>query len=73
MNNETLNTVENAFQNFDKWATYGLVFGLMDQRKITLGQIVEIAGRHGIKEWVIRMRRRDGLRRDGLRAFNRTL
>ena len=57
MNNETLNTVENAFKNFDKWATYGLVFGLMDPRKTSLSQIVEVAGRHGINEGVIRMRR----------------
>ena len=52
-----LDATEKAFENFDKWKTYGLVFGLMDKRKITLRQIVEIAGRHGINEGVLRMRR----------------
>ena len=52
-----LDAAEKAFENFDKWKTYGLVFGLMDKRKITLRQIVEIAGRHGINEGVLRMRR----------------
>lgn len=56
-----LDAAEKAFENFDKWETYGLVFGLMNRRKITLRQIVEIAGRHGIREGVIRMRREDWL------------
>tara|TARA_R110000824_G_scaffold381204_1_gene573855 strand:- start:34 stop:372 length:339 start_codon:yes stop_codon:yes gene_type:complete len=61
MNTETLQTIEQAFKSFDKWETYNLAFGLMDARKVTLTQIVEIAGRHGIKEGVIRMRREDYL------------
>ena len=57
--------VEAEFTHFDKWSTYGLLFGdggLMDRRVITLRQITEIAGRTaGIDEGVIAMRRRDFL------------
>jgi hypothetical protein len=52
--------VEEAFENFVKWATYGTAFDHMDAKHIRLTDIVEIAGRvAGISEGVIRMRRRD--------------
>ena len=47
-----------AFNNFSKWETYGIVFGLMNKRSITLKKIVEIASEYGIEESVIHDRRR---------------
>lgn len=49
--------VREAFYNFDKWDSYGLVFHLMDKRQITLKEIAEIASDHGIPKGVIYMRR----------------
>lgn len=47
-----------AFNNFSKWETYAVVFGLMNQRKLTLSKIVEIACEYGISKSVIHDRRR---------------
>ena len=50
--------VEEAFENFVKWETYGTAFDHMDAHHIRLTDIIEIAGRvAGIEEDVIRMRR----------------
>ncbi len=46
----------------NKWDVYPVVFGLMDARKITLAEIIELAATHcDIRPDVIRMRRRDHL------------
>lgn len=50
--------VIDAFNNFDKWVTYKIAFDLMDQRKITLREIINIAEKVGIKPAVIKSRRR---------------
>jgi len=55
---KTIDRVTQAFNNFEKWDTYQVVFGLMDKRKITLREIVAIAEKAGIKPTVIRSRRR---------------
>ena len=57
----TIEEVNAAFENFNKWDTYGLVFHLMDKRKITLREIIQIAKEHGIPQGVIQMRRREHL------------
>jgi len=62
MKPEVVEYVEKQFADFDKWETYGNVFSLMDARKITLRQIISIAGEYGISEEVIRMRRGDMLK-----------
>ena len=49
MNNTTRLRVVEAFENFDKWETYGTVFDLMTQRKCTLRDIQEIAAAVGWK------------------------
>jgi len=59
MKKQIENQVHEAFENFSKWETYGLVFHLMDKRKITLRKIIEIAQQYGISQGVIKMRRRD--------------
>jgi hypothetical protein len=48
----------NAFNNFNTWETYAVVFDLMNQRKLTLSKIVEIAFQYGISQSVIHDRRR---------------
>lgn len=53
--------VHQAFDKFNKWETYGRVFQLMDKRKITLRQIIQIARQYGISQGVVEMRRRDYL------------
>ena len=53
-----IDQVTNAFNNFDKWPTYQIAFGLMDKRKITLREIIVIAEKTGMKPAVIRSRRR---------------
>ena len=59
MSKQIESQVHEAFEDFSKWETYGLVFRLMDQRKITLRKIIEIAQQYGISKGVIKMRRRD--------------
>ena len=50
--------VEEAFEHFDKWETYGIAFDHMEARHIRLTDIIEIAGRvAGITEDVVIMRR----------------
>jgi len=66
---KTIDRVTQAFNNFEKWDTYQIVFGLMDKRKITLREIVAIAEKAGIKPTVIRSRRRYFLQ---LKALKRT-
>ena len=59
--------VADAFRRFDKWETYPLVFDLVDQRRITLRRVIEIAldcmDWEGVKDpaGVIRMRRQQHL------------
>ena len=51
------------FEENGKWAVYGCAFDMMDQRKITLTRICEIAEEHAqIKPGVVRMRRTDWLK-----------
>ena len=59
MKKQIENQVHEAFEDFNKWETYGLVFRLLDERKITLRKIIEIAQQYGISKGVIKMRRRD--------------
>jgi|ETNvirome_2_1000_1030626.scaffolds.fasta_scaffold30185_2 hypothetical protein len=66
MNDKTRSAIIKAFQNFDKWETYGTVFSLMTQRKARLSDIQEIAWEYiGIDPEVIAMRRRDVLTMHG--------
>ena len=69
MNNTTRLQIVAAFENFDKWTTYGIAFDLMTQRKVRLSDIQEIAEAVAqIAPDVIAMRRRDYLAlRGGLR------
>ena len=73
MNNTTRLQIVDAFENFDKWETYGTVFSLMPQRKCTLRDIQEIAAAvTGQTPGVIAMRRRDILgMAGGLKAHRR--
>ena len=64
-----IDRVTEAFDNFEKWDTYQVVFGLMDKRKITLREIIAIAEKIGMKPAVIRSRRRYFLQ---LKALKRT-
>jgi len=64
-----IDRVTEAFNNFDKWDTYQVVFNLMDKRKITLREIIAIAEKAGIKPTVLRSRRRYFLQ---LKALKRT-
>ena len=75
MNNKTRLQIVEAFENFDKWETYGTVFDLMTQRKCTLRDIQEIAAAvTGQTPGVIAMRRRDILGMSGgLEAHRREL
>ena len=82
MTDTTRQVIVAAFENFDKWASYGTVFALMTQRKATLREIQEIAAdpRHdlefgrGISPAVIAMRRRHILGMcGGLEAHRRIL
>ena len=60
MTSATRDELIRAFQSFDKWRTYGIAFGLMNQRKTTLREIKAIAEEHaGIRPDVIAMRRWD--------------
>tara|TARA_R110000868_G_scaffold406292_1_gene686564 strand:- start:13 stop:204 length:192 start_codon:yes stop_codon:yes gene_type:complete len=56
MNNT--NKIVTAFNNFDKWVTYKIAFDLLDERKTTLREIIEIAKKVGIAPSVIKYRRR---------------
>ena len=72
MTDTTREQIENAFDNFNKWQTYGVVFDLMTRRKVTLGEIKQIAQEHaGIAPSVIEMRRRDVLGQVGGLAAHR--
>ena len=62
-----IDQVTNAFNDFKKWDTYQIVFGLMDKRKITLREIIAIAEKTGMKPAVIRSRRRYFLQLKGLK------
>jgi len=56
---KSLNDLFFAFQDFKKWETYGCAFNLMDQRKVRLIDIKDVAAQRGISPEVIEMRRRD--------------
>ena len=56
---KSLNDLFFAFQDFRKWDTYGIAFKLMDQRKVRLIDIKDVAAQIGISPEVIEMRRRD--------------
>lgn len=56
---KALNDLFFAFQDFRKWDTYGIAFKLMDQRKVRLIDIKDVAAHIGISPEVIEMRRRD--------------
>ena len=55
----TRTKVIEAFQDFDKWVTYPMVFGMMDDGDITLNEIKNIAQLYaGIGAGTIKSRRR---------------
>ena len=54
---KALNDLFFAFQDFDKWKTYGIAFKLMDKRKVRLIDIKDVAAQIGISPKVIEMRR----------------
>ena len=53
--------VKTAFNNdhYDKWETYGYVFGLVDTKHITLDDVCAIATAQGIDPDTVRMRRQN--------------
>ena len=66
MKDTTRTQIIAAFENFDKWTTYGIAFDLMTQRKVRLSDIQEIAEEVAqIAPDVIAMRRRDYLAMSG--------
>jgi len=56
---KALNDLFFAFQDFEKWKTYSIAFKLMDERKVRLIDIKDVAAQVGIDSGVIAMRRRD--------------
>ena len=50
--------VKTAFNNdhYDKWETYGYVFGLVDTKHITLDDVCAIAYAQGIDPDIVKMR-----------------
>ena len=63
---ESRQTAQQAFADFaagslEKWAMYGIVFGLMDSRRLTLTAIKSIGPRYGVTAGAIQMRRIDWL------------
>jgi len=58
-NIDTINDIDRRFNQFSKWETYGAAFSAMDNGRIRLVDIINIATQYGISEPVIRMRRRD--------------
>ena len=54
---KALNDLFFAFQDFDKWETYGIAFKLMDKGKVRLIDIKDAAYQIGICPDVIEMRR----------------
>tara|TARA_B110000902_G_C13764697_1_gene381963 strand:- start:32 stop:292 length:261 start_codon:yes stop_codon:yes gene_type:complete len=53
--------VKTAFHNdhWDKWETYGYVFGLVDAKHITLDDVCAIASTQGIDPDIVKMRRQN--------------
>ena len=53
--------VKTAFNNdhYDKWETYGYVFGLVDTKHITLDDVCAIASAQGIDPDIVKMRRQN--------------
>ena len=63
---ESRQTARQAFADFEagaigKWAMYGILFGLMDSRRLTLTEIKSIGPRYGVTAGAIEMRRADWL------------
>jgi len=54
---KALNELFHAFKNYDKWTTYRIAFKLMDQRKVRLMDIKDVAYQIGISPDIIESRR----------------
>lgn len=65
---KALNELSGAFQNYDKWKTYGIAFKLMDKRKVRLIDIKDAAYQIGISPDIIEMRRNFYVRNKGSAA-----
>tara|TARA_B100000780_G_C20854355_1_gene339575 strand:- start:164 stop:376 length:213 start_codon:yes stop_codon:yes gene_type:complete len=65
---KALNELSGAFQNYDKWKTYGIAFTLMDKRKVRLIDIKDAAYQIGISPDIIEMRRHFYVKNKGLAA-----
>jgi len=63
----TATTIANEWiaGNLTKWEAYGSIFDLVDRRRISLTEAVEILEMAGIRPEVTRMRRRDYLAMKG--------
>jgi hypothetical protein len=58
-----LEELADAFENWDKWRTYGVAFRLLDEGKIRLIDIMDAACDVGIKPSIIKMRLNDWRRK----------
>ena len=56
-NQQALQTAEDAFRDFDPFETYRIVFELMDDKKLTLSKIKDIAANVGISPQIVQHRR----------------
>lgn len=62
--------IKKAFENWDKWNTYGVVFNLMDRGHVSLLDIQDIAADYGVKPSIVAYRRRQYLQYKQQRADN---
>ena len=72
---ESRQTAQQAFADFaagslEKWAMYGILFGLMESRRLTLTEIKSIGSSYGVTAGAIQMRRADWINFRSMGANN---
>ena len=60
--------IKKAFENWDKWSSYGVAFNLMDRGHVSLLDIQDIAADYGVKPSIIAYRRTQYLQHKQQRA-----